>query len=383
MPDYLWSGRNPAGIEQVERVNAATADEAKGTLTARGWTELKLYTNEIHDFVRTQLDEACDPAYRLPVTPKQEIEFLTKGAPGFLRNWWKSLRESIRTTLILSAALAFSIYRQKPWLIIVSGGLLFLIVFLFPVLHFWFGRTAELFEKLHEARNWRKWDEVLRYLEALQRVQGSRKIGIGQAEMARYRALAWAGTGKLDEAIKYFSAAADTAKMPQWLFECHLASVNVVAARYEAALDCYRQALEHATEKGIVCVDYAAMLVQRFNRPAEARALLAQAEASELPQLVRGHLPAVQAVISYREGNFAEANRLALAGLQSFESDAKRRRFVFEPSILLSNGYLGVINAALGNKTAARNYFSKAEKYLATIRMDELISEYKRLMPDA
>jgi hypothetical protein len=65
----------------------------------------------------------------------------------------------------------------------------------------------------------------------------------------------------------------------------------------------------------------------------------------------------------------------ALAG---FQKRAEHRYYIFEPSILLAQGYLAWINAALGNKTAARKYFARSEKYLVTIRLDEVIQEYRK-----
>ena len=86
------------------------------------------------------------------------------------------------------------------------------------------------------------------------------------------------------------------------------------------------------------------------------------------------------ALIALREGDLTAANQFMSEALRGFEKRAKGRRYVFEPSILLAQGYLALINASLGNKEAARNYFDKSEKYLATIRMNELIGEYRSRM---
>jgi hypothetical protein len=383
MPSYIWSGKDSSGQEQTERVTAATPEEARDILLGRGWTDLQWQTSEVHDFVQQEIAAVSDPNYRPKLTPEQEMAYIRGVAPGFWGNWWKSTRESAGTFLILGFWLAWSVYRHKLWSIIISGGLIVGWAFFFPALHFWFGRAGELFHKLHEARNWRRWNEVLALLESLKRVQKSRKMGIGVAEMARYRALALAGLGKLDEAIDQFTQAAEASNMPRWLYHSHLSSIYTVAERYEQALDSHRQALEETTEKGVVCIDYAACLVQRFNRPAEARQLLAIAEAKPLPELAQGHLSAVRGVIAVREGDFKAANKFMSAALADFEKHAKRRRFIFEPSILLAQGYLALINAALGNKEASQDYFHKSGKYLATIRMDELVGEYRTRTGDS
>ena len=43
----------------------------------------------------------------------------------------------------------------------------------------------------------------------------------------------------------------------------------------------------------------------------------------------------------------------------------------------LIQGYLALINAALGNKEGAQEYFAQSQKYLATMRMDVLLGEYR------
>jgi hypothetical protein len=131
-----------------------------------------------------------------------------------------------------------------------------------------------------------------------------------------------------------------------------------------------------ATEKGIVCIDYGAYLVQRFNRPAEARELLAVAESTPLPDLAANHLSALRGGICVREGDFAAAKTHFEKALAGLEKQPKARYFAFEPSILLAHGYLALVNAALGEKPAAQAHFAKSEQYLATIRMDELIESY-------
>ena len=376
MPSYIWSGKDSTGKEASERVTAASPEKARDLLLGRGWTDLRRQTSEIHDFVKQDMAAAADPRFRPKLTPQQELAHLKGTAPGFWRRWWDAERQSIAAYLSLAALLAWSVYHRKGPAMVVSGALLAGLVLLFPVLHFWFRKPSQLFQKLHQARNWRRWNEVLACLEALQKAKATRKFGLGETSMARYRALALAGMGQLDQAIDEFTRAAEAAKMPAWLRSTHLASIYIVAERYEEGLECYRQALEQATEKGIVCLDYGAYLVQRFNRPVEAQQLLAMAESTPLPDLADAAVPALRGMIAYRQSDFAGANVAMLKALALLEKRPKKKRYIFEPSILIAQGYLAAINAALGNKAAAQEYFAKSEKYLVTVRLDELIDEY-------
>jgi len=74
---------------------------------------LRQHTTEIHNFAQQQGEAASDPNYRPQLTPQQELAFIKGTAPGWWQNWLKSLRESITSILILSACLAWAIYRQR------------------------------------------------------------------------------------------------------------------------------------------------------------------------------------------------------------------------------------------------------------------------------
>jgi hypothetical protein len=380
MPRYLWSGKDASGRELVEWVEAESPQQARDSLLARGWTDTQLRTSEVHDFVKQQMQAVSDPAYRPHLTPRQELAMLQGKGRRFWPSWYNSIRESAGTHLCLALLLVWSISRHRFWGTVICGASLLVLAFVFPVVHFWFSRTSQLFEKLHQARNWRKWDEVLRYLDALQRAQKSRKIGIGDAETTRYRALALTGLGKFEEGLALFSQAAQRTNMPTWLFHCHVASLCIVAEKYEEALKSYQQAFEASPEKSTVCIDYGSCLVQRFNRPAEARKLLAIAESCPVTDMAKDHLVALRGLIALREGNFGEAHQHFSTALDGFEKRGQTRFYIFEPSILLAHGYLALVNAALGNRDAAQFHFQKSHQYLAVIRMDELIADYQSRM---
>lgn len=384
MPTFLWSGKTASGEDVVERVEAGTAEDARKLLEARGWTDLRQHTTEIHDFVSRQATRASDPDLKPNLTPKQELAYLQGTAPGFWANWFNSIRESGTTLLMLCLCLGLAIYHQRTFGNIIAITLLVfalaVLVLIYPVFHRWFGKTKDAFVKLHTARNWRRWNEVLGYLEALEKAQSLTKIGIGEAEKARYRALALAGLGRLDEAVASFTAAAEKANMPKWLFHSHLAGVYTSAKQYDKGLECYRQALEAAADKSSVCLDLGVYLVQRFNCPDEARQLLAAAEASQLPELARCYLPYLRGSIALRENDFAAVDLNLREALARFEKHAANKFYIFEPSLLICKGYLAISCAALGKKDEARKYFAESGKYLSTICLDGMVKQYETLM---
>jgi tetratricopeptide (TPR) repeat protein len=371
MPTYLWSAKDSSGKEILERISAASPEEASDQLLGRGLTNLQLRTSEIHDFVKKGVEAASNPAYRPKLTAREELALLHGTGPGFWARWWRSTRESAGPLVLIGLLLAVALYGRAIPHVLLFGGLFLFVLLLFPVLNFWFGRPGRLFRELHHARTWRRWTEVLALLEKLRRVQKSRKIGMGEAAMARYRSLALAGLGKLDEAVNCFTEAADTADMPHWMLLCHLAGIYTVAGRYDSGLDCYRQALDVATEKGVVCIDYGSYLVQRYNRPTEARKMLEIAESGPLTESSKDHVSVLKGLIALREGDFLSAKEHMTRALSGLESHPKAKYFVYEPSILLAHGYLALINAALGDNGAAQKHFIKSEMFLQTIQLSE------------
>jgi type II secretory pathway component PulF len=76
VPTFLWSGKTASGQKEVEYVPAETPDAARRILEARGWTDLRQHTTEIHDFLKQQSASATDPKFRRNLTPKEHLEYL-------------------------------------------------------------------------------------------------------------------------------------------------------------------------------------------------------------------------------------------------------------------------------------------------------------------
>ena len=383
MPKFLWSGKAASGQEEVEEVEAETAIAARKILEARGWTDLRQHTSEVHDFAVRQIRESI-PRNDPKLTPKERLQYHEGTAPGFWSNWLKSVGGSAGVILLLAVFVLLTTYdRGKPGNNIKIGIFVFLlaiIVFLFPAVFWWSRRTKRLFVKLHTARTWRRWNEVVRCLDKLPAAQRATKSGIGDFEMARYRALALAGKGRLDEALASYRAAAEKANPPPWLIHSFEAGLYIVAKQYDQALAYYRLALDKAVDKSIVCLDLGMYLVQRYNCPDEAKKLLAQAEACQLSELALVHVPYLRGAIAFRERDYAAMDQNMREALAGFEKRAAVRFYIFEASLLTCKGYLAVSGAALGRKDEARRYFAQAKDYLALIGLDDLVAQYETIL---
>lgn len=263
MPNFLWSGKTPSGQKDVDEVTAETPAEARKILEGRGWTELRQHTTDVSDFVRRISRN------RRQLTPKERLQYRQGTAPGLWANWLKNIENSAVAILALAAILTRAIYNRKflnhnLWAATsaTSAVLLAYLLFRYPVLHWWYRRTKRLFAKLHKARTWHRWDEVLRCLEKIVKAQQATNVGINVYSMARYRALALAGLGRLDEAVTGFRTAAEQAEAPPGLFHTSLASIYTVAQQYDKALESYRAGLEETADKSTVLIEMGMYLVE-------------------------------------------------------------------------------------------------------------------------
>lgn len=387
MPTFLWSGKTPAGQEEAEEVSAESAMEARKILEARGWTELRQHTTEIHDFVRRQIRESNPNRVEPRLTPKERLQFHQGTAPGLWSKWFDGLWQSAVTILVLAGFLGATIYdRRVPgdkFLMVIFAFLLAFTVFLYPVLRWWFRQTKRLFVRMYTAKTWQRWGEVLKCLDGLAKAQQSTNSGIGDYEMERYRATALIGLGRVDEGMAVYSAAAEKADTPQVMRHTFQASIHTLTKEYDKGLQCYRLALNEATDKSTVCLDMGMYLVQRFNRPQEARELLAQAEKMQLSELARVYVGYLRGVIAFRERDYPTMDKCLQETLASFEKRATAKFYIYEGSILTCQGYLAVSSAALGRTSEARKYFAQSVKYLKLRDFNDVVAEYERLMANS
>jgi hypothetical protein len=384
MPTFLWSGRGVSGQEEAADVEADTPAEARKILEARGWTNLRLHTTEAGDFAARQV-LVERPVDGPKPTPIERVRHHEGTAPGFWRHWGQSMAMSAIAILVLVACIVFLATHGRPGIYRdtrVGVGVIGLLVLVsFPVFFWrWLNGTKRLRVEMLAARRWHRWEEMLQCVDKLREAGRDTRIKLGDYNLGRYRALALAGLGRVEEALTWYQNAAIEAKTPSWLAHETRASIYVAARQYDRALECYRQALEEEPDKPTVCIDTGTFLVQRFNFPGEAKQLLARAEKAQLSELEQIYVPYLRGIIAFREKDHAAMDKNMREALAEFERRAAKQLHIFEGAVLLCKGYLAVSSAALGRKDEARKYFAKAEKYLRVIGLDDVLKEYEVLM---
>jgi tetratricopeptide (TPR) repeat protein len=383
MPTYYWSGKSPAGEDVADYVEAESAEASKVILERRGWTGLELHGNDITQHVKAGIRKASSPERDPHLSPKEELEFVKGEYPGFWAQWWRSMVQVKGLIGVFAFLFAFNLYRQRTGWAIFFGAILAVIVLLFPLLYVWFVAPMKQFEKLHKARTWWRWDEVLYYLDELKKSQRRTKMGIGRGELARYWALALVGKGQVEQGIAIFNQEAAAAEMPDRMKYSHLATMYHVAQNFEKCLECRRAAVVASKEDGVACIDLATYLVDPMGMTEEAKEWLKKIETKSLPVITQPSIPYLRGLIAWREKDYQSANAHFSEALEGKQKHAKNKYFAFEAVILSLRGRLAIVNAALGNYDVARSYFDECSSYLAATKRDDLINEYEKFAAGA
>jgi tetratricopeptide (TPR) repeat protein len=367
---FIWKGIDPAGTPGSDRVPAENAQAAKVEMIRRGWTDLQLVSDELGDLVRKRVETPFERQDEGSV--EDYVRRIEEKAPGFLARWWDSTADIRLYALIILAFVVYGIYRGRIWPVILGFAGLAYLIFLYPVLHAFFSLPSRYFARLNLAKTCSRWDEVLLCVERLRRVRNLTKIGVGEIELARNRAMALAALGRLDEALAEFSQFKNSPETPNWLYLSFQAGIYDRAKAYDKALACRQQAVAEKPDNAAVWDDLALNYVHGLNRPQDAREALSRAEALEHTPIGRAFVPLVKGMICWREGKHSEAKQHLEEALAGFEPLAHRP--LMPGLILFAKSYLCAVESALGNTAAARNLFSQTEQYLSAAKEEELLN---------
>jgi tetratricopeptide (TPR) repeat protein len=374
--NFLWKGRDAQGNPRNTKVQAESAQAARATLTAQGWTELELMRDEIASLAAAGV-QAADWMKEEAMSAEHEAEFLEGKGPGLTAQWLGSLKESWFTLVVFGSLLVWGILRHGSISITIGTVGLAFFILLVPALHLFFTVPIRNYARLNKAKVWARWDEVLQCVERLRRSHRFTRLGIGEVELVRCRAQALAALGRLEEGVAEFRPLERSPGLPRWLYLSHLSSIYDSAKAYEKSLECRIQATAEKPDSSAVWIDLAYGLARSLNRPAEARQALARAEALEITGMGKNYLPFLRGIICWREGNFTEAkNQLELA-VTSFKNQQPQNELL-EGVILLAKSHLCAVNGALGNTREAQALFREVEKYLVAHRENELLEACRR-----
>ena len=141
MNTFLFKGKDPGGDFRSEAISAENAQEAKARLHETGWTNLQLVMDEVCDTACARV-EAPKEFKQIPVSPDDQVRYFEGQGPGFWRQYFAAMKETIRDSKVLlltsSILIAYGVYRHR-WVPMALGGFsLAVMIFVFPAAYLFF-----------------------------------------------------------------------------------------------------------------------------------------------------------------------------------------------------------------------------------------------------
>jgi tetratricopeptide (TPR) repeat protein len=362
MPTYLWSGKDRHGAPQALRIEAATVEQSRTELEQRGFTELVLQRDDFQAALRSGLPE-------LNVSAEEELRYRKKGKFKVSEVVFKSFTKiPVSFYVVFAAAFSLSIFRGQAWLAVVS-----LVAFIgMYVQAFVLGMPGVLLAKLHTAKEWRRWDEVLNTIPKLERFSRYAKFNWSEFLHESYRCQAIAGLGNLAGALKRFERFEADPKVPHWVYLTQVGTIHGAARSFDNEIECLRQAIAEGPNCGVLYLSLAELLAMRKRDIPGARAALATAESHEIPEGARPGLTLTKGTIEVEAGNYPGAKPLLEEGLRGFEKRAHHGMVL--PLINAAKTYLCLAYAKCGNHAEAARYLAEIKDYLVAIKEDEFLA---------
>ena len=372
MTNYVWKAKDRSGKPVVREVMANTAAEAKGVLAADGYTDLVLFEDDVAAAAAEQMgDKSKIFGETIVITANDRI----KQSPKPQLNLWRALLEGILQSkgliLILGALAGFLLYRQNYLGALLAAGaiivwLLFVVCLSLPAIYY---------NKLHRAVDWHRWEEVLELVGKLEANRRINFIKVPEAELARNRAKALAGFGRVEEALADYQKYAGQPGCPSWLHKAFIAGIYDTAKQYDKAIEYTLLSMEDK-ENPSMYPDLAYRLARFKQDAVNARKALNEAEKAVLPEYAKPFLLRSRGWVCYLEQNLVEARKAFEESIDYMEGT--RNQPFRDGCISIAKAHLACVLAKQGEFDLAKKNFSDAKKYLIAANETDLHEECGR-----
>ena len=371
MPMFVWKASDSKGKAVVERIEAANAAEAHRELSARGLINLRLQQDEFATAAVDGVKRSSDPKFEANLSPEEDANYFDGKIPGFWQQWWTPIKKHPLWELTWLCLLACSLYTESH----VWAGILAIPLLLFPVLQFWFGMPSRIYNQLNRAKVWSRWADVLALANRLESVQKLVRIGVPVWEIARCRGQALAGLDRLEEGINAFARFETDRGMEKALYQCHLASIYDVAKEFEKSRDLRSAAAAAMPTNMSTWIDLSMHYAHRMRQHDPAQVAFSRIDVSLVPELGRPYLELVQAMMLSLERRFDAAKpklEAALLGLNAYKHNP-----LSQSVVLLTNSYLCLCCANLGETAEAKHLWKQVRPYLEAAREAHMLQDIR------
>jgi tetratricopeptide (TPR) repeat protein len=373
MAEYDLSGRNPAGRKVFERVEAASAAEAVKLLEQRDYTDIVLHSSDTEVSVREQMEalHGNKNAYRI-FTPREFVGMRKSGAflpmllltfPKVFQYGWWSIVVIVMGVLVrlywtgqLGERGVASIIMLVAPLVLVSLGLVF-------------GNYGK-YRRLVEARARGRWDRVLALLPSL-------KGQIPADQIDHFKALAFAGLGRLDEALSVFERHGDGKQIPKWRYWSHCSSIYAAGNDDEGAVLAMEKAAELGPTEVGALLDYAIALIRRRRDPRRARQVLDEALKYPVPDIIAYSVDLCRGLIALDENRPYDAVECLKRALDKV-LERRNATPLYGMAADRIRACLAIAYAATGDYETALRHYRIAEPRLVALRYDDLRDRFEK-----
>ena len=372
MSKYLWTAKDKSGQKVFQEVQAETAEQARAILVEAGYSELVLKGDEIMAAVQEGFPSTIKVlGEEAKVTTEQMLKHLDNPTITF----WGAVKEGVGQSKLMCVLLplfaAYSGYREH-W-----GSALLLILALLAWLAFivCINLPSVYYRKLIMASDWYRWREVLSLVSTLESMGRFSFIKVPATELTRNRAKAFAGMGRLDEALVEYKQCEGRPDCPTWLYHQFVGSLYTTAKQYDKGIE---SSLLSIAEKPTptAWVDLANRYARYKRDPVKAREAMAEADKSPMVEQAKPFRIRCLGIIAYLEGDYPTAKRHLETAIDMVEK-AKGRPYR-DGHLSVARAYLCCVLAKMGDMRAAKDCLALAREYLIATEETELLAECRK-----
>lgn len=370
MPNFVWTAKTKTGASVVRQIKAATIEESKVALLSEGCTDLVLKEDDVFAATLEGFDERASVfGEEIVPTPENRIKARNKLNRGFIASFVGDYGLLLVALLVVGWAFRYQEFR--------SAVVMTVFVAVVSTFVLWVRLPLIYYNRINKAKEWHRWPQVLKLVERSEFIRRFHFIKIPVTELARCRAQALTGMGRLSEALYVFQFTENQPGMPGWLYKSHLAGLYRITKQGDRVIELMREAIA-LNPTPVLFIDLAEALLRFKRDTAQAREALAEAERSTLTDYAMPFLHRCRGIMAYLEGDLTLAKNELTASLEILE--ATRKQPFREGTIALVKAHLCCTHAKMGGLDAARKLFGQSKDFLIAAGEAEMLAECKSVL---
>lgn len=363
---YTWSATDQSGKKVIKEVEAKSASEAHSHLLAAGYSNLELKEDEIMTTARAGFQGA------LKATAKQRVAKLENPSG----TTWEIIKPRLnegKFLFLLLILVSSCLFYRRDFLV---GGLIAFVFVVSLAFHVFVCLPLILYRKLVEAADWHRWRQMFFVIAMLKIIGRMSTVKVPATELIRYRAKAFAGMGKMEQALNETAQCEGRPESPSWLHKLLLAGLYGQAKQHDKAIELSLEALSE-NPNPIAWYDLANRYARYKHDAVKAREALTEAEKSPVAAHVKPYQARCRGIIAWLEGDFPTAE----AELETAIHLLLQPKWLpfRDGHLAIARAYLCCALAKQGDMEGAKKNLNLAEKYLVATKEEELLAECRRL----